>query len=109
MFVADDAGDIKGMVSVQDNEITKLYIDPHCQRKGIGKRLFAHAEAFLLSRGHQDMFLGAAADTPVPFYESMGMRITRTETISCGPCSGMKLVVLDKRLGPNIGLSRRAQ
>ena len=103
MFVADDEDRIKGMVSIRDNEITKLYIDPHYQRKGIGKQLFIHAQSFIRSHGHQDMFLGAAAQTPIPFYERMGMRITRQCTIDCGPCIGMTSVVLEKTFGAEQG------
>ena len=64
MFVADDEGRINGMVSIKDNEITKLYIDPHYQRKGIGKQLFIRAQSFIRSHGYQEIFLGAAVQTP---------------------------------------------
>ena len=113
VFVADDEARVKGMVSVKDNEITKLYIDPHYRRRGIGKQLFTHAESFIRSHGHQDMFLGAAVQTPLPFYERMGMQVTRKRTIDRGPCIGMTSIVLEKTFGaeqdtaPDLIRSRR--
>jgi GNAT superfamily N-acetyltransferase len=103
VFVADDKGRIKGVVSVKDNEITKLFVHPNYQRRGIGKQLFAHAESFIRDHGHQDLFLGAAVRTALPFYERMGMRITRERTIDRGPCLGMTSIVLEKRLGAEQG------
>lgn len=96
VFVADDEGRIKGMVSIKDNEITKLYIDPHYQRKGIGKQLFTYAESFIRSHGYQDMFLGVVAQTPLPFYGRMGMRIARKRIVEWGPCVGMTVAIIEK-------------
>jgi len=96
VFVAEDNGQIRGMVSVRQNEITKLYVDPYFQGQGTGKMLFNRAESFIKSREYRKMFLGAAAKTPVSFYESMGMRITRKRTIDHGPCIGMTSIVLEK-------------
>ena len=98
VFVADDGECIKGMASVKSNEITKLYVHPDYQRKGVGEQLFTQAEAFIQSHGYHDMFLGAAALTSVPFYERMGMRITRERTIDRGPCIGMTSITLEKVL-----------
>jgi len=99
VFVAEDEGGVRGVVSVKANEITRLFVDPSCRRRGIGRELFAHAESFMLGHGHREMFLFAAARTPLPFYERMGMRIARERTIDCGPCIGMMSTVLEKALG----------
>jgi len=99
VFVADDEGGVRGVVSVKTNEITKLFIDPSCQGQGIGRELFVRAESSIRDHGHQDMFLSAAVRTPLPFYERMGMRIARERTIDCGPCIGMMSTVLEKALG----------
>ena len=96
VFVADDDGCITGMVSVKDNEVTKLYVDPSYQRLGIGRQLFTHAEHFIQSRGYLDMLLGTGTPTALPFYERMGMRITRKRTIDRGPFIGMISRILEK-------------
>jgi ribosomal protein S18 acetylase RimI-like enzyme len=99
VFVADDDGCIRGMVSVKDNEITKLYVAPSCQRLGIGTQLFTYAERFVQTCGYRSMFLGVATEAALPFYEKMGMRIARQRTIDCGPCVGMTSWILEKVLG----------
>ena len=98
MFVYEDEGLIKGMVSVDKNEITKLFIDPHYHGQGIGKALFAHAVAFIRKNGYKDMFLGALVQSVVPFYKQMGMNIRQTRTIDSGPCIGMMVTILEKEL-----------
>ena len=97
LFVA--VGDhVKGMVSVHENEVTKLYVSPQYQGNGIGKLLFIHAESFIKKRGFKKMFLGASVQTPIPFYERMGMYIDCKRKIVCGPCKGMTSVIFEKTL-----------
>ena len=96
VFVAADGSQIKGMVSIKDNEITKLFVDPHYHRQGIGKQLFTCAESFVREHGYRDMFLGAAVQTAVSFYERMGMTVTKRCKIDCGPCIGMTSIILGK-------------
>ena len=95
-FVADEKNLLKGVVSIKDNEITKLYIDPQYQGKGLGRRLFTHAEAFIKAKGYEDMFAVTATLAAVPFYEKMGMVVSQTRTIDKGPCIGMTSIVLRK-------------
>ena len=98
VFVAEARATILGIVSVKDNEITKLFVDPDHQRRGIGGRLFAHAESVVRNCGFSTLFLGAAVETPIPFYEKMGMRVVRRRTIDRGPCQGMASTILEKAL-----------
>ncbi len=96
VFIAYDDSCIKGMVSVKDNEITKLYIDPSNHKQGIGKQLFTYAESFIQRQGYRDMFLGVATQTPLPFYERMGMKIRQKRIIDRGPCIGMTSTIMEK-------------
>ena len=96
VFVADDENAIKGMISINKNEVTKLYVHPAFHRKGIGRQLFLYAESFIKSGHFQRMFLGVAVQTAIPFYERMGMKIIETRTVGQGPCSGMVLAILEK-------------
>ncbi len=100
VFVAGDEQSVKGMVSIKDNEISKLYVDPHHQKQGIGWELFNYAEAFIRTHGYEGMFVETAARTAIPFYERMGMRVSQTRRIDCGPCIGMTSIILDKSFGP---------
>ena len=96
VFVAEGGGRIKGMVSVRDNEITRLYIDPAFQRKGLGRALFSYAESILRDGGHTRLSLGAAGRSMLPFYKKMGMRFTGERRIESGVCAGMTVVLLEK-------------
>ena len=98
VFVAHDGPAVLGVVSVKDNELTKLYVDPDHQRRGVGRRLFTHAEAVIRRRGFAGMFLGAAVRSSLPFYEKMGMRIRQTRRIDRGPSIGMTTTILEKAL-----------
>ena len=95
-FVACDEHLLKGMISIKDSEITKLYVDPNHQKQGIGRQLFAHAEAFIQAHGYESMIVGTVTRAAVPFYERMGMKIIETRTVGQGPCSGMVLAILEK-------------
>lgn len=98
VFVAEDGGSVLGAVSIRENEVTKLFVNPIHQRQGIGRRLFAHAESFIRDQGYGHMLLGAAVQTPIAFYKKMGMDVTRTQVIDHGPCVGMISTVLEKSI-----------
>ena len=98
-FVADDEQILKGMISIKDNEISKLYVDPHHQKQGIGRQLFAHAEDFIQTHCYDAFFVATVSRSAVSFYERMGMKISRRCRIDCGPCIGMTSVILNKKFG----------
>ena len=107
VFVADDGDEVRGMISIRENEVTKLFVDPGFQRRGVGRSLFLHAEAFIRGRGFGRMFLGAAVRTAIPFYERMGMRVAEKRVIDCGPCVGMTLTILEKERDARRGIRVR--
>jgi ribosomal protein S18 acetylase RimI-like enzyme len=84
-LVAIKKKQIWGMVSIKDNEITKLYVDPEAFRLGIGRRLFEAAEDIIRKSGYPEIFLGSIFETSRPFYEAMGMLQTSEKTITTGP------------------------
>jgi ribosomal protein S18 acetylase RimI-like enzyme len=75
-FVACNYKQIVGMVSVHGNRITKLYVDPMCHNNGIGRKLFDKAELIISNDGHASIELETLGESPVRFYESMGMNVT---------------------------------
>ncbi|MFQ5648402.1 MAG: GNAT family N-acetyltransferase [bacterium] len=66
---------IAGMVSVKENEITKLYVDPAHFRQGVGGTLFRAAERNIIENKYSEIRLVAIGETPIPFYEAMGMSV----------------------------------
>ena len=95
-FIADDERLVKGLVGIKGSEISKLYVHPHHQKQGIGRQLFSHAEAFILARGYDSMFVGTVTRAAIPFYERMGMKTSQRLKIDCGPCIGMTSTILTK-------------
>ena len=66
---------IVGMMSIKNNEITKLYVDPLYHGKGIGTRLFLEAEQEIAQQGYNEIKLVALGNSPLHFYQSKGMII----------------------------------
>ena len=98
VFVAIENNTVKGMISISKNEITKLYVDPELHGMGIGRQLFRHSERLIQDTGYKNMFLSAAAESPVPFYQKMGMTVIERRQIDSGPCFGMTSIALEKLL-----------
>lgn len=96
-LVACIDGQIRGMVSIKDNEITKLYVDPKAFRLGIGRRLFEAAEELIRNAGYSEFFLGTIFRTNHVFYEAMGMCRTSEKTVSKGPFKGTKTTIFTKK------------
>ncbi len=97
-FVISHNAEIVGMISLNQNEITKLYVQPNLQKQGIGTLLFRYAESFIKKNGFAELFLGAAASTAIPFYEKMGMQKAEIKKINCGPCKGKQTTILKKEI-----------
>ncbi len=98
VFVAVAEGQTVGIVSLNGNEVTKLFVAPGRQRHGIGTLLFQQAESFLAARGASSLRLGAAVKSALPFWEKMRMQVTGQRAISCGPCRDMTVTLMRKRL-----------
>ncbi len=94
--VRDEA--IVGMISVSQNEITKLYVATEAQRQGVGARLFRHAERLVAKHGFAALLLGVVAPSAIPFYEKMNLATSETREIRGGPCKGRTVTILTKQL-----------
>jgi len=74
-LVARYDNNISGMVAIEDNNITKLYVSPDYHRKGVSRKLFEAAEKLIIEKGFDNISLVAISRSPVPFYQAMGMSI----------------------------------
>ena len=65
-------------VTTRDRQLLHLFVDPHHQGVGWGRRLLEHAEARLAAGGHEVFELHARVDNPVAiaFYEATGWMVT---------------------------------
>lgn len=94
-LVAEDVnGDIVGFADAgparkgdpeYDSEIYAIYLPADVQGQGIGRRLFEEVVRRLRADGYRGMMLWVLADNPSRgFYERMGGRPVRRQTISIG-------------------------
>lgn len=98
-YVACQDTEIEGMVSVKNNEITKLYVDPRSHRKGFGRLLFEQAGEIIAGNGYAKMKLSAIGESPVPFYAAMGMTVSGRKLCKTEQESGKEAILMEKAIG----------
>ena len=96
-LVARRGTSLLGMVAVSGDQITKLYVDPACHGKGIGRALFEAAVETARAAGFKRIFLGTTPAT-VPFYEALGMRVGGQKNHTSGVFSGRRTMLMEKAL-----------
>ena len=89
---------IVGVFAVDGNEVAKLFVDPPFLRQGVGTLLFRVAERIIRHAGHDEMVLGAAFESSLPFYGAMGMTRAGEKVVTIGPFEGLCVQLLRKRL-----------
>ena len=97
-LVADIGGRIAGVAAVRGNEITRLYVHPDRQGRGVGALLFRAAEDEIRRAGYGELIVGAVVESPLPFYEKMGMGEFARRRAEEGPLAGKEVVLLRKPL-----------
>lgn len=73
VLVAEDAGVVQGFVAFSDDELSWLYVDPACYRRGIGAALVDAA----LAHGPLSIEVLAGNNAALAFYEVRGFRQVR--------------------------------
>ena len=96
-LVAEEDGQIVGMVAFSEDEIQHLWVRPDSHRRGLGSALFRAAEAVIRNTGQPRMCV-CTTGYGRPFYEAMGMTLVGKRRIDCGPMEGGEITVLEKRL-----------
>ena len=86
-FVAERGSALSGVLMVDGDEVTELFVDPAHHREGIGRQLFELAVRLVRSAGHGKLRL-VTTGYGIPFYEAMGMSVTGTFLIDKGPLAG---------------------
>jgi GNAT superfamily N-acetyltransferase len=100
-LVAEEDGEIVGMVAVSGDTITKLYVRPSAMGTGIGRQLYEAAEALMRSSGQARVMLGAFPSA-VPFYEHMGLRVVGSK-VTTGRIGGFVVTLMEKSFGQEDG------
>lgn len=73
VFVADDAGEIVGVLRCRKERLASLFVRDDHHRQGIGSRLVERCEQELARRGSRAIRL-AATLYAIPFYEAVGYK-----------------------------------
>jgi len=96
-YVADNNGQVVGIIAIERNEIAELFVRPDAQGRGIGTLLVNVAEEVMLSSGHDKVRVRSA--TAPRFYERLGYDILQRRRCDRGPLKGRPLIVFEKRIG----------
>jgi len=95
--LAWEGQELLGLVALQDDQITKLYVDPSRHRQGIGSSLWRAAAAQARAAGHPELWL-VTSGYGIPLYRAMGMEVTGTRPVPRGPLTGRTVTELRCRL-----------
>jgi GNAT superfamily N-acetyltransferase len=90
LFVAGEGEKIVGTITLMQNRISRMFVDPKQQRKGIGKKLIQHVERFARKLGLKELKVRASL-TAFEFYQKCGYKKTRRASNKfVGPIIWMK-------------------
>jgi GNAT superfamily N-acetyltransferase len=81
IFVAEDQGEIIGVLRCRTERLQSLFVHHDYHRQGIGRRLVEHCEAWCTSQESSVIRL-AATLYAVPFYKALGYK--KSTGIRCG-------------------------
>lgn len=73
-FVAEIDNHILGVIGLETNEITALYVDPKHQRHGVGKLLYKKIRELVSRRKIKELTVKSTI-VAVPVYEKFGFKI----------------------------------
>lgn len=91
-------GRIRGVIALQGDEITKLYVDPDYHGRKIGRTLCEWAEKFVGQKGYPALTAWAAFDSAIPFYKAMGMSAVGRKFDILGRPGGRNAMLMKKHL-----------
>ena len=78
IFVACGDNEIVGTVSLKDDTIYALFVDPKVLNQGIGTKLMNHVESLTRRRGYQLIRL-TSSTTAHDFYQKLGYQTIKHE------------------------------
>lgn len=105
-IVAEKDGRILGTGSVMDDYILRVYVDPDCQKHGIGRLIMAALEQWAASRGKKKVKL-RATDVSKRYYEKMGYVTTEKNLESVENGKELVYYLMEKDVGKPVALSTK--
>jgi len=105
MTVAEEGGEILGLVQPTADEINGLWVDPVCHGQGVGSALLAEGERQISAAGFRRAWLSCSAFNPngVRFYLARGYRQFRSETKDRTDGVVETMLFFERDLGGEVG------
>jgi putative acetyltransferase len=80
-FVAEAEGRIAGFARIEASGwLDLLYVEPSCERRGVGRNLLAAAHAWAVRRGARTLACEASL-AALPFFKAMGYRVEAEQLV----------------------------
>lgn len=95
-LVWEDQGKIRGLGSLNKNEIKRIYVEPSSQRRGIGSSIVRALEQEA-QRNHVSCLVVESQPNAVPFYQQLGFQQSKEEGITIGDAR-FHIVFMEKSL-----------
>jgi GNAT superfamily N-acetyltransferase len=81
-MVDDDiVGSVRGYLKAGTCHVGKLFVHPHHQNQGIGKKLMGKIEAFFSTSLRYELFTGNKSEKNIYLYEKLGFKVFKIEEI----------------------------
>ena len=96
--VLERDGQIVGTGALVGDKITRVYVRPDLQRRGLGKRIMAGLEEHARAEGRRSVFLNASIPAR-RFYEAAGYRLVAAKTATMDDGERLDYFEMDKDLG----------
>ena len=97
-LVACEGDGIVGVAAVHGSELTRLFVKPGLQGRGIGSKLLLAAEETVRENGCKEITVRVLFSDAIGFYEKHGMTEFKTELKDQGPFKGHEVKLLRKEL-----------
>lgn len=95
-IVFENDGLVLGLGCIHENEISRIYIDPDYQRKGIGKAIVRELEIEAERKGF-DKLIGQASLSSETFYHKLGFKSVGAGSLKKGEAV-FKFINIEKDL-----------
>ncbi len=100
-LVAEEGGTILATGTLFGTNIRRVFVDPACQRNGLGRRIMAELEAGAVRRGLKFVDLDSSLFAR-RFYLSQDYLVLKDSALQLSPADSLGYTKMAKRLGPEV-------
>lgn len=96
--IVERDGDIVGTGSLIEGVVLRVYVEPNCQKQGIGKLIMKELERRALQEGYDEVIL-RATDVSWQYYLLLGYTIVEKNYVTVEKDARLEYYKMEKRLG----------